>query len=106
MFGCVEVDLGGIGLGLSCLAFGKDLNYLNNGQHEATGPGDIINCAKSPCTEQAVSLKFTPCKSQRIPRTGTTGDDKPMQLDVDLHHQLVTLSLITSAVLSCEWPLD
>ena len=53
MFGCVCVDLGGFGWSLLFLAFGKDLNYVNN-RH--TGPScDMINCASSTHRKQAVS---------------------------------------------------
>lgn len=41
MFGCVDVDWGGTGLSLSFLAFGKDLNYVNNRHREAMGTGEI-----------------------------------------------------------------
>lgn len=35
VFGCVYVELGGVCLSLLFLAFGKDLNYVNNRHHGA-----------------------------------------------------------------------
>lgn len=61
----VYVDLSGAGLSLSFLAFGKDLNYVNNRHREAAGPDDI-NCENSPHIKQSVSLWSTHCKSKKI----------------------------------------
>lgn len=103
VFGCAGVDLGGVDLSLSFLAFGKDLNDGTADSMRPRALGILLVVQTRPAQSSCCLVAHT-LLIPEDPRTGGTGDDKPTQLDVDGHHHFVILSFIMSAVLSCEQP--